>query len=552
MDFNRPRMVPATRMIHTSRPGMIPATSRKLVPQLAIGYGIAQRATGTTYVNARPEDRFAVMSGMGALAEFGDLANGVAAQAEFRTLLETHISAKAGPAYLANAKAAPTLGGAIGMAASAFTLGEANGLDPVAQASWNQWRAAASGPNSDYNIYWMFGRMVQMNKDALTTAWVTAKQSGWWDDVTAAQASFTLLDSSTTGTTWLGGTTVTSKLDNSQWSSVFVKAWAALQKGVNGQVLSLTYLDVLVKGMLAAPASRRMPMFQPPPGNLPANDPAAVAFRAMLKQFGWNDVVHEWYTYTAQAWAAQSDAQDSQDSTYASVITGLNYLSGKAIYDQINAKLQDYWSARTDAAAQLKVFDTLAKGPLSGQIPQADTAAMAAIRQSFLDTDSRAVGTLTPLGLWPAGQAQGAAALNGLHGLNGRGLSDLGLVQVILAGAVAVAALGVVAYIVATMTKTARDAAAQTKATTDSILATVDALKASCTTTYMASAKDAPANAAYQDCLMKTKTLTDTIPDVPESSSDPLGLGKIVMLAGIALVGIVALSAMKNKKSSAP
>ncbi len=544
MDFNRPRMVPSTRMLSTSRPGMVPA-SRLRLPQLAIGTGVARRATGTTFVNARPEDRFAVMSGMGALADFGDLADGVSAQAEFRTLLETHISAKAGPNYLANAKAAPTLAGAIGSAASAFTQGEANALEPVAQASWNQWRAAAMDPNSDYNIYWIFGRMVSMNRDALVSAWAAANQTGWWNDTSAAQASYTLLDSSTSGTTWLGGTVVTSKLSNSQWSTVFIKAWTALQKGVNGQVLALTYLDILSRGMLAAPAARRMPMFQAPPGNLPANDPAAVAFRAMLKQLGWTDVVHEWYTYTAQAWAAQSEAQDAQDATYASVITGLNYVSGKAIYDQISAKLQDYWSARADAAANLKVFDTLAKGPLSGQIPPADTAAMAAIRQSFLDTDSRAVGTLTPLGLWPTGQAQGAAALNGLNGF--RGMGDLGLIQVILAGSVAVAALGVVAYIVATMTKTARDAAAQTKATTDSILATVDQLKQSCSRVYLASPKASADEAKYQDCLNSTKALTDTIPPVPESSSDPLGLGKVVMLAGIALVGIVALSAMKKK-----
>lgn len=526
MDFNRPRFrAPTTRLL--------PATSRQLYPRLAIGYGIATERTGTTVVN-----------GLAALAEFGDLTAGNVAQADFRALLEQHIIAKAGPAYLANARQAPHLAGTIGLAANAFTQGERGALDPVAQASWNQWRAAASDPNSDYNIYWMFGRMVSMNRDDLVSAWATANQTGWWNDATAAQAAYTLLDSSTSGTTWMGGATVSSKLTNSQWSSIFVKGWTALQKGVTGQVLSIAYLDVLCKGLLTAPAQRRMPLFQAPPGNLPATDPAAIAFRCLLRQLGWNDLVRTWYTYTAQSWAAQSEAQDAQDATYAAAITALNYVSGKAVYDQLLSRLNDYWSARADAAANIKAFDTLAKGPLRGQIPQSDVTAMAAIRQTFLSTDARAVSAVSPLGLWPTSQPQGASALNGLHGVG-----DLGLVQVIAAGTVAVAALGVVAYIVATMTATARAAAAQVKATTDSILGTVDQLKQSCGRVYMASAKGAADEAKYQDCLNSTKALTDSIPPVPESSSDPLGIGKIAMLLGVGVVGVVALTAMKNKKS---
>lgn len=511
---------------------MLPATSRLLAAPLAIDYGIAPRSTGTSVVN--------VLEGLG---EFGDLSNGTAAQNSFRALLEAHISGKCGPAYLANAKQAPTLAGAISLAANAYAQGEANALDPVAQAAWNQWRAAASGSNSDFNIYWIFGRMVSMNRDDLVSAWALANRAGnWWADPAASQASYTLLDSSSTGTTWMGGSVVYSKLSNQQWSTMFIKGWTILQKGLVGQVLSITYLDALCRGLLQAPALRRMPLFQAPPGNLPATDPAAIAFRCMMKQLGWNDLVRDWFALTSQSWAAQSDAQDASDASYASVITSLNYLSGKAIYDQIAAKLSEYWKVRADAAANIKVFDTLAKGPLSGQVPQAARQNMAVIRQSFLDTDARASGSLAPLGLWPAEQAQGSAALNGLGHLG-----ELGFIQVILAGTVAVAALGVIAYIIATMTKTARDAAAQTRATTESILSTVDQLKQSCSRAYMASAKDATAEAALQACLNQTKALTDTIPPVPASSSDPFGFGKMTMLLGVAVVGVVALNALKKK-----
>lgn len=490
-------------------------------------------------VHLRQQMTHRLVQGLAGLGDLGDLLDGSGGNGSmvtFRSLLESHISGKAGPEYLANAKNAPSFAGALNSAAATFRMGESNTLPPAAQAYWNQWRNAASDPNSDYNIYWMFGSLVSMSAPVITSAWAAQnQQGGWWLDACASQASYTLMDSSTSGTNWMGGTTTASKLTNSQWGTVFVKAWTIMQKGITNGVLPLTYLDIVCRGMLQAPAARKMPLFQAPPGNLAATDPKAIAFRACLKQLGYNDLVKQWYGYTAQAWAAQSDAQAAQDATYGSIITGLEYLSGKAILDQITRKLADYWNARTDAAAALRSFDVLAKGPLKDQVPQADRQVIAGIRSQFLDTDSKAYTALSPFGLWPADRSTGNAALNGL-----------GALQLVLAGTAAIVTLGLIAYIVTTMTATARDAAAQTRKTTESILATVDQLKKACATTYTNSAKDAAADDAYTKCLMSTKTLTDTIPPVPASSSDPFGFGKMAMLGAVVIGGIMVMSTMKK------
>jgi len=481
------------------------------------------------------------VTGLAGLGDLGDLLDGSGGNGSlvtFRTMLETHIAAKAGPAYLANAKAAPNIAGAMNMARSTFQMGESNTLPPEAQSYWNRWRAAASSPTSDFNIYWQFGSLMAMSAYPLMDAWVAQnKEGGWWLDPQASQAYYLLLDSSTNGTNWMGGTTTSSKLTNDQWSTIFTKAWTIMQKGIVQGVLPLTYLDIVCRGMLQAPAARRMPQFKAPPGNLPSNNPYAIAFRTCLNQLGYNELSRTWYGFTAQAWAAQNEAFTAKDATYGNIITGLNYLSGKAILDQITGKLSDYWKARSEASAAIRSFDVLAAGPLKSQVPQADRQVVAGIRAQFLETDSKAFSALSPLGMWPGDKATGNAALNGL-----------GVAQLVLAGTAAVVTLGLVAYVVTIMTATARDAAAQTRKTTENILATVDQLKKACTTTYTNSAKSATDDAAYEKCLLSTKTLTDTIPPVPTSSSDPFGFGKMAMLGAVAVAGLIAVNSMKKNK----
>ncbi len=515
-----------------------------------------QRPSRAVRVQSPPS----VLMGLG---ELGDDAVGAGASgslALFTSYLQNYIAAKAGPAALANVKNSPSFVGTIGICASIFLLGEANQLPLDQQAYWNQWRAGASNAASPDNVGWVFGRLVANSKDDLIAA--ASSYGSWWTDPGASAASFTLVDTTSTGTTWYGGTVVQSALTNEQWNTIFIKAWNVLLKGVKNGVLPLTYLEVLCRGVLQQPASRRMPVFLPPPGNLTQTDPKAIAFRAAMKQLGWSGVVSSWYGYTQQTWAAANSAFETQDAEYASAITSLNYISGEKILEEIQSKFQDYWQARTTAAAALADFDTMLHGPLAGQINPADANAMMAILQQFQTTDQMAYNTLSTAGLWPGTTQPGA--LNGLgtsmalgliwghthaqrRGLvNPLGLSGLGAVQMIIAGILAVTALGVIAYVVSLMTAVGRSAAAQTKATADSILGTVDTIKASCQRTYLASPKDAAAEKALQDCLANTQALYKTIPPPPDSS-DPMGLKYVALLGAVGVAGLIAVGFLKHR-----
>jgi hypothetical protein len=474
------------------------------------------------------------VSALAGLGELGDATSGAGASgsvALFRSYLETYICAKAGPAYLQNARATPNLMGSINLAATAFLMGEAGTLQPAAQASWNQWRAIASQPSSNDNAAWIFGRMIASAKDDLVAA--AARNGGWWQDPANSAATYTLVDTSTNGTTWYGGTTVASKLTNDQWATIFTFGFAALLKGVTRDVLPLTHLEVFCRGLLQQPTARRMPVFSAPPGNLPPTDPKAVAFRAAMKQLGWNDVINRWYGFTAQAWAADNAAFESQDASYASVITGLSYISGAKILEQIEAKLADYWQCRASAAQAINDFNTMASGPLGAKVSATDKANMATLTSQYQSIDQQAYATLGPAGLWSASSAGS--------------LSGLGAIQLLIAGVLAVTALGVIAYVVALMTKVGRDAAAQTKATADSILATVSDVKDSCQRTYDASTKDAVAEQALQACLVQTKALTDSIPKPPDSS-DPLGMKWIALVGAVGIAGLIAITAFKSRQ----
>ncbi len=497
------------------------------------------------------------------LGDLGDLTDGSAALRAFRTYLESAICAHAGPAYLQNAKNAPNLLGSINLAATAFIMGEAGTLQPDAQASWNQWRAAASNPSSDNNTAWLFGRMVANGRDQLIAA--ANSYGSWWSDPTASAASYTLMDTSQTGTTWFGGTVVSSKLSNDQWATIFIQAFAVLLKGASNGVLPLTYLQVLCQGMLQPPVSRRMPVFSPPPGNLAPMDPKAIAFRAAMKQLGWSGVIARWYGFTAQAWAAENSAYESQDASYASVITSLSYVSGEKILEQIQEKVQDYWDARTQAAQALADFQAIVEGPTGDQVSGAEKDAMTALKAQYNTIDQQAFSTLSPVGMWaagPAGSLSGydplTAPLSRLGGLglmwgrsaairrSERGLADLGALQLILAGILAVTALGIIAYVVSLMTKVGRDAAAQTKATAERILATVSDMTSSCKRSYDASAKSPDDEDAYRACLAQTKALTDSIPKPPDAS-DPLGLKWIALVGAVGAAGLIAWSFVKKK-----
>lgn len=463
-----------------------------------------------------------VIAGLG---ELGDSLSGAAAVSEFAAALKSQIIAKAGNNQLANANAVQNLPNLINYAANIYDLGTGGNLNPSDQAAWNSWAAQASNADSDANVSWMFARFVSMNKAGLMAA-----AANWNPNDAGSQAVFTLMDTSQSGTTWYGGTTVQSKLANSQWASLFTYAWAAIYKGVANGVLPFTYLNVVVRGFVQPPVNRRLPMFTCPPGSLPFNDPKAVAFRTALKQLGWSDVIQRWQSMTQQGWAAAQAQQEAMDDMYSSAITALSFVSGQRIWDEIQEQLETYWKHRDAARESFAKFDSMARGDTANLVPNDDIVAMKALKVEYNTADNMAFETLDKVGLWVGGTAGGMGA------------------TIIVQGVVAVTVLGVIAYIVSLMTGTSRAAVAQTTKTADTVLRSVALLQDSCGRAYAASAKTPADEKAYQACIANANALANKIPPPPEGVSDPLGFKGMALAAAVLVGGIVMLKVMGGSK----
>ncbi len=472
--------------------------------------------------------------GLADLAELGDTQAGTAAYGEFVNALKTYIFSKAGAGILGTANATSGLGNLINLAGIIFEQGTNGTLQPDAQAAWNRWAAEASPINSDANMAWMFGRMVSMNRGALAQAAQAAEASGLFNDLSSS-ASFTLMDTTQTGTTWYGGSSVASKLSNQQWSTLFVSAWTVIQKGVFGGVLPFTYLNVLVKGFInTAPTLRRFPVWVPP-GNNTATDPGAIAFRTMLKQLGWSGITQMWFSFTQQAWVQSNAAAEAMDDAYSAVITGLSYISGAKVMDQVNAKVADFFEQRRIAAGSIAAFNALANGPLAASVSAEDKVAMDKIQREYTAADAKAYEALNTVGLWPAGTVAGT-------------VNGLGAATLIISGVIAVTTLGIIAYIAATMTEIGRKGASQANKTADTVLASIDLLKQGCARTYAASGKSPSDEAAYSACVQKATDLVSKVPKPPTGSDDIFGF-KGMAMAVAAVGGLALILMMRGKKA---
>lgn len=474
--------------------------------------------------------------GMGTwgLGSLGDAESGSAALSSFKSFLVAHIASKAGSSIGSAAQSTPSVGACINFCAAIWQQGNAGSLPAAEQSAWNQWAAAASDPNSDYNIYWMFGSLISDAVSDLVTA-SNAYESNMWIDPAASAADYTMMDTTVDGTTWYGGTTVTSALTNSQWSTVFTRAFTVMQKGVAYGTLPLTYLQLVCQAMLAAPNDRRFPYFQAP-NVTTATDPQGIAFRTALKQLGWSSVVEDWFSDTNQAWAGANAQLEAQDKTYGEVITALDYTSGEAILAQVQSKANDYFTARASAVAALSGYQQLLAGPAGSQISAQDQATMAALMSKFQNTDQTAYTALNSIGMWSGGAA---GSLNGL-----------GLAQLIVAGVIAITVLGIIAYVVDDMTSTGRAAAAQTAALSKSVLSTVQNIQQSCTQVWQASNQTTTDQQTYQKCLQETQAWYASIPPPPPASTDPLGFKSVAVFGVVAIIGVVSLYLIKKRWSS--
>lgn len=455
---------------------------------------------------ARVPGRRTPAHALASLGELGDVLQGGQSAAELVSAIQVNIIDKQGVV-------APrtSIQAAFGAAKATFQGGLNGTLAPAFQKAWDAWTTAAKPGGSDQNIYWTFGQVAATWADRLIAA--ANAQPALVDDPAVTRVSYTLMDTSQSGTTWYGGTVTTSKLTNAQWGQVFQKAWNVLAAGVSAQVLPFSYLTILCKGMLASPTQRKFPTFHQPEGD--AQSAAAIAWRAAMKQLGWNDVVQLWFGFTQQAWAAESARADQLDAVHAAAITALNYASGKAIVDQLMAKVQAMHKERQAALASMKTVESVLAGPLKPYVSPEDLKAWQIVQRDFADAEAESNRVFGPAGLWPA-----------------PGMSGMGAVQLIIAGTVGVALLGTSVWLIALWTNVSRTAAAQAKQITDNVLKTVGEIKASCVRVYEASPRGPEDEAALQQCLASTDTLVASIPQVKTGSG-----GMMIAMLGIAAAG---------------
>ncbi len=466
------------------------------------------------------------------LGELGDEMGMMTALPDLVSRLKSLIIAHGGPVFSGGLTNNLSLPAVMYAASNLYANASAGNMGPQAQQYWEAFRAQAENQNSPDNIYWVLARCINRWADKLIPAANDQINSGTMLDANASRCIYTLMDTTQQGTTWIGGTVTTSKLDNSQWGAVFEVAFNTIAKGVAAGLLPFTYLNVLIKAFCTDQVSRRFPAWSPPYSNLVQLDPRAAAFRAMMKQLGWNSVTKLWFTYTQQAWVEQDAAWEATDNAYMGAITALSYASGEAVFEKIQQKIQDYFAVRADTITAINQFKQMQAGPLAASVPAADAAAMDALQKQFADTDMKVNAALAPLGLWPTGASPG--------------LSFLGVAQLIIGGVVAIGILGLVVWAISLMTATSRSAAAQTKETADKVLATVDSVKASAQRVYDASAKTPADEEQYQKALLATGELIKTIP-LPPSGSDPLGLKYVAILGVLAIGGLIAWKTLGKK-----
>jgi len=451
---------------------------------------------------SRPAARRLPQSYLSGLGDLGDVLQGSQAAAELTAQIKSNIIDRQGPMALGAG-----LQNALWVAKNTFKNGLTGSLAVTFQPNWDKWRAAAQPGDSAQNIFWVFGQSVATWADRLIDT--ANAQPALLNDPSVTKVSYTLVDTTQSGTTWYGGTVTSSKLTNPQWAQVFTKAWNVLCTGITAGVLPFSYLTVLCKAMLAEPTMRRFPTFHPTDGD--AQSAGSIAWRAAMKQLGWNDVVQMWFGFTQQAWAAENARADQMDAVHAAAITGLNYLSGKAIFDQLHAKVQSMAQERTAALQNMAKVEQVLEGPLRTYVPVNALKQWEIVKRDFADAEAESNRLFGPAGLWPAPT------------------SGLGVVTLIIAGTVGVTLLGMSVWLLALWTNVSRTAAAQAKQISDSVLATVGEVRASCVRTYESSGKTAEDEQALQACLMQSDTLIKSIPVVKTGGG---GMG--LVLAGLA------------------
>ena len=178
----------------------------------------------------------------------------------------------------------------------------------------------------------------------------------------------------------------------------------------------------------------------------------------------------------------------------------------------------------------------MVNGPLADSVPEEDRTAMDQITADYASVDGKAYDALSKVGMWPDGSTAGS-------------VNGLGAATLIIAGVIAVTTLGIIAYITATMTETARRGAAQSNKTADTVLASIDTLKAGCARAYTASAKGPDDEAAYSACVQKATDLVSKVPKPPVAPDDVFGF-KGMAMAAAAIGGVMLLfMLMKGKKA---
>jgi hypothetical protein len=406
-----------------------------------------------------------------------------------------------------------TLAQAFGRAKAVAIMGMGRQLPNDQQAAWDKFSQWANG--STPTVWWAWVFLVATRGADLSNAAFSANPAWVTDPKEAANVLMVA-----TGTS----------LTDRQWYDLVndVFGWCADQivKGL----LNFNYLAAAVSGFLRVDTSnRKFPVWYAPT-SVNQNDPLAKAsWQAYLKESGWSAIVQKWAKYTATAWSEQTAANDRYLSLLGGVRTTLSYVSGEVVLQKIQAALSSYKTERDETISNIRKFNTyLSNAATRPMITEAQVEKMKKVESDFINIDTAAERHLSKAGLADLGPS-GAAALQGL-----------GWVQFAVAGTVAVALLGTIAWLVNRMTETNHAATKVYEEASRLVTDNIAKMTSSCDRDR---AEGKLTEEQYRACIERGNALVSTLPKAPESALS--SLTKTLLILGT--VGLGAIFLIKKK-----
>lgn len=415
-----------------------------------------------------------------------------------------------------------TLAQLFGHAHALLSLADKKSLPPDQQAKWEEFkswalRGSSWGVGENPRVWWSWVWLVRNYGKKLSNAsWEAQSEGNQW--LTDPEQAANVLTVATGG-----------GLTEKQWYNLGTQVfqWAAEQTSKG--LLNLNYLSVCVQCLLHSDiGARKFPVWLPPTA-VGENDPVSkAAWKNYLNKSGWSQLVKRWGSMTSRTWVQRTSEMESYVSLLSRVRTTLSYASGAVVIDKVNDMLGKYGEKRNKTIDTINKFNALLLNPKAKSlIPVNIIASMKEAERSFIDIDNKAYEKLNPVGLWQHTEKHGITALDGL-----------GWLQIAIGGGVAIVIMGIMAYLITSLTKTYDTASDNYRKASELVWEAVEQAKKNCKRQYEEGALN---DEEYQACLQQSLELADKIPEEPDN---PLGSMNTTLLltAGAGLTALYLVS----------